>query len=122
MLVSQALLGLDCKVVLVDDKRYTIYPPTIKKLTGAAYALSSVGEIETFKDAILNADNIQAYTKALSWLINGDESLVEALSNGTPKEITDAIEVAYSLVDTAPFLMLSTLKKNVTRMIAKQKQ
>ena len=41
-IVSSAILGMDFKVVVVAGKSYVIAPPTIKRLAGAGYWLSSI--------------------------------------------------------------------------------
>ena len=45
-IVSDAIIGNDFKVVVVNGKSYIIYPPTIHKIAGAASYLSNVGKIE----------------------------------------------------------------------------
>lgn len=108
-LVSSAILGLDWKNVLVGGRVYTISPPTIKRIAGAGLWLSV--DDHAFKD-------IGNVTKALSWFIQGDESLAEELSDGTMEEVVAALEVAVSMIGTQNFSKLSTLAKSVQRLIA----
>ena len=49
-IVSDAIIGNDFKVVVVNGKSYIIYPPTIHKIAGAASYLSNVGKIENLED------------------------------------------------------------------------
>ena len=121
-LVSSALIGMDCKVVLINGKRYVIDPPTIKKIAGAAYHLASIAESETLQDFLDGQTDISAVAHALSWFINGDDSLAEELSHGALSDVVSALADAYSLINVQDFTMLSTLARNVAKMIANQKQ
>ena len=53
-IVSDAIIGNDFKVVVVNLKSYIIYPPTIHKIAGAASYLSNVGKIENLEDIFLS--------------------------------------------------------------------
>ena len=122
--VSSALLGLDVKVVLVNENRYVIKPPTIDKIAGGAYWLSQFDrEGKQDIDEIIRAmTDIKSVSKALSWMINGDESLADELAKGTLDENIVALCTAYSMVNTQNFTMLSALARNVGKLIAKQKR
>lgn len=119
-LVASSLLGLDYVVAIVAKKRYVINPPTIAKLAGAAFHFSHIEDAETIPE-MLAAINIKHAAAALSWLIDGSEQLTEELSQGTLREVTEAIAQAYTLLDLQDFTVLSTLAKNVTRLTAKAK-
>ena len=119
-IVSSAILGMDFKVVVVNGKSYIIIPPTIKKLAGAGYWLSSI-KGDTIKDVLLSKENPEAFAHALSWFIQGDDSMFEELSGGTVEEIKEALDIAYSLVSVKNFIGLSDLARNVASLIAKPK-
>lgn len=119
-IVSSAILGLDAETVVVAGKMYVIMPPTMKKLSGAAYWLSGI-EGESIKDAILSATNIESLCHALSWMIQGNDDLVEELLDGTDSEIKEALDKAYSLISTENFTGLLALAKNVAKLTAKQR-
>ena len=121
-IVNSAILGLDFKAIIVAGKMYVITPPTIKKLAGAGYWLSDIGKGESIKDVLLSLNDAEKFAKALSWFINGDESLSDELSNGTLDELADGLEAAYSLLSTKDFLRLSALARNVASLTAKQRQ
>ena len=121
-IVNSAILGMDFRTVVVAGKAYVIKPPTIKKLAGAGYWLADIDKGESVKDILLSLHDASKLTKALSWFINGDESLSDELSEGTLSEIADALETAYSLLSTKDFLRLSALARNVTNLTAKQRQ
>lgn len=119
-IVSSAILGMDFKVVVVAGKSYVIPPPTIKRLAGAGYWLSSI-KGDTIKDVFLSKENPEAFAHALSYMIQGDDSLFDELSNGTDGEIRYALEEAYSMVSVGNFIELLGLARNVASLIAKPK-
>lgn len=119
-IVSSAILGMDFKVVMVNGKSYIVTPPTIKKLAGAGYWLSSI-KGDTIKEVFLSKENPEAFAHALSYMIQGDDSLFDELSNGTDAEIKEALNEAYSMVSVKNFIGLSDLARNVTSLIAKPK-
>lgn len=119
-IVSSAILGMDFKVVMVNGKSYIVTPPTIKKLAGAGYWLSSI-KGDTIKEVFLSKENPEAFAHALSYMIQGDDSLFDELSNGTDAEIKEALDEAYSMVSVKNFIGLSDLARNVTSLIAKPK-
>ena len=121
-IVSSAILGMDFKVVIVNGKSYIVTPPTIKKIAGAAYWLSDIKEGKNIKELLASINNVEPLAHALSWFIQGSDSLFEELSNGTLDEVIDGLESAYSLLSTKNFLRLSVLAKNVTSLTAKQRQ
>ena len=121
-IVSSAILGMDFKVVIVNGKSYIVTPPTIKKIAGAAYWLSDVKDGKNIKELLASINNVEPLAHALSWFIQGNDSLFEELSNGTLDEVVDGLESAYSLLSTKNFLRLSVLAKNVASLTAKQRQ
>jgi hypothetical protein len=121
-IVSSAILGMDFKVVIVNGKSYIVTPPTIKKIAGAAYWLSDVKDGKNIKELLVSINNVEPLAHALSWFIQGNDSLFEELSNGTLDEVIDGLESAYSLLSTKNFLRLSVLAKNVAGLTAKQRQ
>lgn len=121
-IVSSAILGMDFKVVIVNGKSYIVTPPTIKKIAGAAYWLSDVKDGKNIKELLASINDVEPLAHALSWFIQGNDSLFEELSNGTLDEVIDGLESAYSLLSTKNFLRLSVLAKNVASLTAKQRQ
>mgnify|MGYP001081483828 FL=1 len=121
-IVSSAILGMDFKVVIVNGKSYIVTPPTIKKIAGAAYWLSDVKDGKNIKELLASINNVEPLAHALSWFIQGNDSLFEELSNGTLDEVIDGLESAYSLLSTKNFLKLSVLAKNVASLTARQRQ
>ena len=121
-IVSSAILGMDFKVIVVNNKSYVLTPPTIKKIAGASYYLSDIDKGNTIRELLLTINNAESISHALSWFIKGDDSLFEELSKGTMNEIVDGLDTAYSLISTDSFLKLSVLAKNVANLTARQRQ
>lgn len=120
-LVSGDILGLNIKNIEVGGRFYTIEPPTIERISGAAYYLSSFDFIESKEDLVHQMQIMKDASTALSWFISGNDSLTDQLSKGTVEEICDGIEAALSLIDIENFKRLSVLAGNVARLAAKPK-
>lgn len=120
-IISESIIGSDFRTVFVAGKVYTVYPPTIHKLAGAISYLSGVQESDNLKDVLLSLGKSEAYSKALSWLITGDESLSEELAKGTYEENVNALDEALSMIDSKVFLKAASLPKNVSLLAAKPK-
>lgn len=118
-LVSEAITGMDFRTVIVGGKSYTVYPPTIHKLAGAISYLSGVQEADNLKDVLLSLGKSEVYSKALSWLIAGDESMSDELAKGTYEENVNALDEAFSMIDSKVFLKAVSLAKNVSLLAAK---
>lgn len=120
-IISESIIGSDFRTIFVAGKIYTVYPPTIHKLAGAISYLSGVQEADNLKDVLLSLGKSEAYSKALSWLITGDESLSEELAKGTYEENVNALDEALSMIDSKVFLKAASLAKNVSLLAAKPK-
>ena len=119
ILVSEAITGKDFIPIIVNGKMYRINPPTIYNIASAYLAVLEdnkdlVGVISSLKD-------ISVASRALSWFIEGNDSLEQELSSGTLEEILHGLMVAYSLISVENFTMLLDLAKNVANLTAKQK-
>ncbi len=120
-LVASALLGLDAETVTIGGKAYTVHPPTIERIAGAALHLTPFASVGTLADAFNAMGDLAEAAEALSWFINGDGSLKAELAKGTLHEVTTALAVAVRLMDVADFSALSALARNVSRLTAKPK-
>lgn len=120
-LISEAISGRDFITVVVNKKSYKVKSPTIHKIAGASSYLSGFGEEETVADIFRSIGDSRKLACALSWMIEGDESLADELSHGTVDEIVRSLCESFELISVQNFLMLSSLAKNVGRMIAKPK-
>ena len=124
-IISSAIIGSDVAVFVVNSKRYVVQPPTIHKIAGAISVLSDVGmsDKSTLKELLLEMGNMaDILPRALSWIIKGNESLSDELSNGTSEEVVNGIDLSFGLISTSPFLKAASLAKNVTLLAAKPKQ
>lgn len=121
-IVNAAVLGKDFETVFVNGNVYVIYPPTIHKIAGAGYYLCGLKEAVTVMDMLRSLKDIGTASRALSWLIQGDENLCEELSAGTFDEVVEALATGLSMVSAENFYKLSVLAKNVALLTAKQKQ
>ena len=120
-IVAGAIIGLDFKVVVVNGKAYAIHPPTIAKIAGAASYLSDIEGGETLQEILMSLTSIESATKALSWLIAGNESLSEELAQGTLEEVVSALKQGLMLISAENFIKLSLLARSVQKVIAKLK-
>ena len=118
-IVTESIIGSDFRTVIVGGNSYTVYPPTIHKLAGAISHLSDVKDAESMREVLLSLGESEAYSKALSWLITGDESLSEELGKGTYEENVNALDEALSMIDSKVFLKAVSLAKNVSLLAAK---
>lgn len=120
-MVAEAITGRDFATVVVAGKAYTVTPPTVRKLAGAASHLSCMGDEKTFGDVIRSMSSLNESAKALSWFIEGNESLWERLADGTLDEVATALEKCMSLVSVEGFTKLSVLARSVAELTAKPK-
>ena len=118
-LISEAISGRDFVTVIVNGKSYRVDSPTIFKLSGASSYLSMFGDEKTVADIFRSVGDSRKLACALSWMIAGNESLADELSNGTFDESVNALCESFELISIQNFMMLSSLAKNVGRMIAK---
>ncbi|MBW9277420.1 hypothetical protein J8K86_12595 [Bacteroides fragilis] len=122
-IVSDSLLGLDFKNVVIGDVVYTIKPPTIKIICRAIRHFSTVdmkGEniVEAMKEI---PELTEGLLNGLSCFICGNEKLAKALENGTFEEVKDALEVCFSMMDISAFQCVSSMR-NVSMLAARPKQ
>lgn len=120
-IVSASIVGADFVSVMVNGKCYAVFPPTVHKLAGAGLYLSDFGGEQDLREIIKSINDAGKLAHALSWLVNDDDSLFDELSHGTFDELVSAICEAYSLISVESFTKLSTLARNVSSLIAKQK-
>ena len=121
-LVGNALLGKESKTVIVGGKPYFIKPPTIRKIAGAGVALGDFASSEgSFGDILKAMQDTEKAARALSWFIQGDESLTEQLMEGTLEQVVDGLAVAVSMLGIEDFQKLSGLSRSVRRLIANPK-
>lgn len=121
-IVSSAVLGMDFKTVVVNGKVYMITPLTIHKIAGAGYYLSGLTGGNSISELLTTMKDIGGAAHALSYLIKGDDSLSEELSQGTLEEVVNGIKEGLDLISVQNFMTLSVSARNVAGLIAKQRQ
>lgn len=121
-IVNAAVLGKDFETVFVNGNAYVIHPPTVHRIAGTGYYLSDLKDGVTVMDMLRSLKDVETASRALSWLIQGDESLFEELSAGAFDEVIDALATGLSMISAENFYKLSVLAKNVANLTAKQKQ
>lgn len=121
-LVAASIIDKDIETIFVNGRAYTITPPTIHRIAGAGYYLSMLGEAKTIFDMIHSFKNIKEASKALSWLIQGNEKLTAQLSKGTFDEVVEGLAVAIGMISAENFFRLSVLAKNVANLTARQRR
>lgn len=121
-IINAAVLGKDFETVFVNGNAYMIHPPTIHKIAGAGYYISDLKDAATVTDMLRSLKDVETASRALSWLIQGDENLYEELSSGTFDEVVEALATGLSMISAENFYKLLALAKNVAILTAKQKQ
>lgn len=121
-IVNAAVLGKDFETVFVNGNAYVIHPPTVHRIAGAGYYLSDLKDGVTVMDMLRSLKDVDTASRALSWLIQGDENLYEELSAGALDEVIDALATGLSMISAENFYKLLVLAKNVVNLTAKQKQ
>ena len=119
-LVSSEILGLSFETVTIGNEVYVMRPPTIRRLCGAAMYLGGISDIKTDADLVkaLGADDM---AKALSWLLEGDESLYEKFLDCDVNEVAVGVLAGLGMIDPGNFTVLSALARNVRSLIARQR-
>lgn len=117
-IVSSAVIGYDCRRILINGKSYLVKPPTIHRLSGAAYYLSDLPVVSSFKELLDTLKDLEVACKALSFIIQGDEALADEFTHAQPQEVINGLEIAISLIDVQSFMKLSALIKSVSGLIA----
>lgn len=120
-MIASAIIGMDYRNVIVNDKTYIVEPPTIAKIAGATFFLCEVGEFENIHDALCSLSKSENLCKALSWFIQGNDALSEELAQGKMSEIVDGLLAAFSMIEAENFTKLSTLLRSAKTLVAKPK-
>ena len=121
-MIADALMGNEISVIIVNNKRYTIKPPTIATLCGVGKNLVGIKMGEKLNDILASLRDFDKLAAALSWFIKGDDSLSKELLKGTLQEILKGLEEGFRLIDIQNFYALSVMIRNVEMLIAKPKR
>lgn len=119
--VGAAIIRMDFRTVVIGGKGYTILPPTIDRLAGAGYYCAGAKEGADIREVLLSMADAKSWAHALSWLIEGNDSLSNTFIKADANEVIDALIEGLSLISIENFLKLSVLMRNVARLTAKPK-
>ena len=119
-IVSSAVLGVDVQTIPIGNKVYLAHPPTIRKIVGAGRFLGGFEKIDSAKSLLeaLNSDNL---AHALSWLLEGNDSLAEEFKDADVNELALGTVTCLDMLTPQNFMTLSVLARNVRKLIARQK-
>lgn len=119
--VSAALTGKDFVPFIVNNKRYVMHPPTIRRLAAAGFHLSGYDAGRSMGELLRSISDMGKLSRALSCFLTGDESLADKLSEGKPEEVVKGIEIAYGMLDPQVFIKAVGLARSVASLIAQPK-
>lgn len=119
--VGSAIMQMDFRTVVVGGKAYTVMPPTIEKIASVGYYFSEAKDGGSIKEVIASLADARLWAHALSWLIEGNDSLYDTFCKADANELVDALVESLSLISAENFLKLLALTKNVARLTAKPK-
>ena len=120
-MVASAIIGLDYRMIIVNDRSYIMEPPTIAKIAGATYCLCDYGDGKTLREILTSLPKAENLAKALSWFIQANDDLSEELAQGSLSEVVAGIEAGFSMIETSNFMRLSALLKSARLLVAKPK-
>lgn len=106
------------ETINVGSEVYVVTAPTVGRLIKVGEAL---GELDEASDimTILQMVDRENKVKALSFLIAGDESLVNTLSGAEEKEIDKGLATALGFVNISTAPRMNAIIKNVSNLISR---
>lgn len=135
--VAESILGVDFRTILINNKPYTIYPPTIKIICRGIKEWAKLNiddNIETEAHVIQSIpENNTPIIKGLCYFIVGDVKfyqwktyrLFRQLRYGTPSispdEMKEAVQTIMDLIQVQDFFDCAVLCKNAAKMAANPK-
>ena len=117
--------GLTAQAVGIGGKEYVLHLPSLEGMKKVAECLAELVTSETanltFDEAIRVMADSKAMARCVSFIIQGDETLADALSaNGTVEELQDAI-ITYYAMTSRSMKTLAALASSIGKLIGKQK-
>ncbi|OAV66635.1 hypothetical protein Barb6XT_01841 [Bacteroidales bacterium Barb6XT] len=130
--VSESILGLDFKTVILAGKAYTIHPPVISTICRAIKHFSRVETegLDTVPKVISKIPEIAPYLiRGLSEFIAGNSRfgkyksfrLRRKLKNATSEELKTAMDACVSVIGAESFFQSAALAQFMSRMAANPK-
>lgn len=120
-MIADAITGKDFAIVRVKAKRYAVFPPTINKLALAIGSLSELPDCDNLREILTAMGQCDKIAEALSYLIEGDDSIKGEFCECTIAELVPALETALTMVDVTPFSKAVNLAKSVVKMAVNPK-
>lgn len=136
-LIAESVLGVDFRTVLINNKAYTIYPPTIKIICRGVLHWAKLG-IDLNEQSVYSLTgqipaNSDAFIRGLSYFIVGDVKgykwkafrIYRKLRYGTPSirldDMNKAIQTVFDLIQAQDFFDCATSCMSVAKMVANTK-
>lgn len=136
-LVAESILGIDFRTVLINDKPYTIYPPTIKIICRGIKEWAKLNidnDIDTKAGVIQSIpENNVPLLRGICYFIVGDVKfyqwkayrLFRQLRYGTPSirpdEMKEAVRTIMELIQVQDFFDCAVSAKSAAKMAANPK-
>lgn len=119
-----ANIGMSAEAVSIGGKEYAIHLPSIISMQKVGECLAQMATSEmsgkTLDEAVRMMTDKKTMAKTVSYILQGDELLVDELSNGSSEELQEAIIIYYGMTIQS-MKMLKRLAESVGKLIGKQK-
>ena len=119
-----ANIGMSAEAVSIGGKEYAIHLPSIISMQKVGECLAQMATSEmsgkTLDEAVRMMTDKKTMAKTVSYILQGDELLVDELSNGSSEELQEAI-IIYHGMTIQSMKMLKRLAESVGKLIGKQK-
>lgn len=119
-----ANIGMSAEAVSIGGKEYAIHLPSIISMQKVGECLAQMATSEmsgkTLDEAVRMMTDKKTMAKTVSYILQGDELLVDELSNGSSEELQEAI-IVYHGMTIQSMKMLKRLAESVGKLIGKQK-
>ena len=119
-----ANIGMSAEAVSIGGKEYAIHLPSIISMQKIGEYLAQMATSEmsgkTLDEAVRMMTDKKTMAKTVSYILQGDELLVDELSNGSSEELQEAI-IIYHGMTIQSMKMLKRLAESVGKLIGKQK-
>lgn len=116
--------GMTAQAVTIGGKNYAIHAPSILCLQKVGECLATITTEEmngkTLDEGIRMMTDKKTLALAVSYILKGDESLVDELESGTHEELQEAIIIYHGMTIKA-MKILKALAAGIGKIIAKQK-
>lgn len=117
--IANAILGDDCKVIILGGKAYTIKAPTIAIICESIKYLSCIDRTTTGREELSKAkEDLENILKGLSVFIFETPDKYIDIQGATIKELKESLETVIKLISAEDFFVCAALAESVARMAA----